>query len=253
MKFFILLALPIFLIGCSVNNNLMLKTGKDFEFDVPPEKPDEEYVISPNDQLTFRLFSNDGFMIVDFSSGNMEAGQVANFNQSTMLRYQVQHDGNVKLPILGVTNLVGKTVREAELFLEDKYADFYVKPYAMLNVVNRRIVVFPGEGSLATVIPMTNENMTLIEVLALAGGITDRGKAHRIKIIRNQNAPTRKVFLVDLSTIDGLREANMVMQANDIVYVEPTRQLAREILAEISPIVSILSSALIVYLSLSNL
>ena len=46
--------------GCYINSNLMLKTDKNYVFDSIPKNIKTEYVISPNDQIQFKIFSNDG-------------------------------------------------------------------------------------------------------------------------------------------------------------------------------------------------
>ena len=111
----------------------------------------------------------------------------------------------------------------------------------MLNVLNRRVIIFPGSGGGAKVINLQNENMTLMEALAEAGGITNTGKAHKIRLIRG-NPKDPEVYHVDLSTIEGIEQGAMVLQGNDIIYVEPVFSFTREILAEVTPILSLVAS-----------
>lgn len=237
----------LFLGGCGVNSDIMLQTEKDFEFDEPPEEKEPQYKISPNDIVQFRLFANDGFQLIDITSGTGDEGGGRRLSNRNMVDYQVDHEGKVKLPILGWIDIEGYTIREAELMLEKKYSEYYNKPFVMMNVTNRRVIVFPGSGGDAQVITLKNNNVTVIEALALAGGISERGKAKEIKLIRRSGEGDRKVFLMDLSTIEGMDRAEMVVQANDIIYVEPTSEVAREVLQEVAPIVSLLSSAVFVY------
>ncbi|MDG1381238.1 MAG: hypothetical protein P8P45_03570, partial [Flavobacteriales bacterium] len=44
------------------------------------------------------------------------------------------------------------------------------------------------------------------------------------------------------STIDGLQYANTTVQAGDIVYVEPLPQLANEVLADLTPVLSLITT-----------
>ena len=112
---------------------------------------------------------------------------------------------------------------------------------------NRRVVVFPGQGGNARVIQITNEYVTVIEALAMAGGLSQGGKAHKIKVIRgNLNNPT--IYKLNLSTTEGLAEANMYyVKANDIIYVEPSYFAGRQILQTTSQIVSLISSTILAY------
>ena len=126
--------------------------------------------------------------------------------------------------------------------LEEKYTKYYNKPYVQLMVVNRRVVVFPGGGGDARLIPLENNNTTLLEVLGLAGGLNKRGDARKVKVFRYDSSGERLIYQFDLSTIDGLQYADMVMQGDDVVYVQPNPDLAREALQDITPIVGLLTS-----------
>jgi polysaccharide export outer membrane protein len=238
--------LIILLSGCYINADIMLKTPKDFVFDDPSKDtiPDE-YIIAPNDIIQFRLFSNKAYRITDMSAGTMD-GNRAMFNRQNQLNYQVNPTGYVRLPILDSVFLSGLTVRNAELYLEKLYDSVYVEPFVQIEITNKRVIVFPGGGSDAQVVYLTNNNTTLLEVIGMSGGINNRGRAKRIKIMRLKPDGTRRVFLVDLSTIEGIRNADLIVQANDYIYIEPVPQISREILQETAPLVSILSSAVVV-------
>lgn len=248
----LLLAGLMFWSSCTINSHVMLKTPKDYVFDTPPDKPIDEYIISVNDILQFKLFANDGFQLIDIASGQAGSGSQAALSQRNTINYVVQTDSLARLPILGNINIVGKTIFEAEAFLQREYAKFYVDPFVLLTVTNKRVIVFPGTGSSASVVSLSNNNTNLIEVLALVGGITTNSKASRIKIVR-QTKIKKDVYLVDLSTIEGIKAGSMIVQANDIIYVEPNPSLAREAVADIAPIVSLLSSAILFWATFSNL
>jgi polysaccharide export outer membrane protein len=230
----------------------MLKTPKDYVFDTPPDKPIDEYIISVNDILQFKLFANDGFQLIDIATGQPGSASQAVFSQRNIINYVVQTDSLVRLPVLGKVNLVGKTISEAEGFLQTEYAKFYVEPFVILTIINKRVIVFPGTGSSASVVSLPNNNTSLIEVLALVGGIAINSKANRIKIVR-QTKIKKDVYLIDLSSIEGIKAGSMIVQANDIIYVEPNPNLAREALSDITPILSLFSSALLVWVTFSNL
>ncbi len=62
-----------------------------------------------------------------------------------------------------------------------------------------------------------------------------------------------QVFLFDFSTIEGIKQADFVLQANDIIYVEQRQNAVRVIVREIVPIVSLLTSTITLILVLNNL
>lgn len=248
-KLLFLVGIVLFLSSCGwINPSIMLKTGKEYKYSQNPDSSKaSNYKISPNDILEFSMYSNDGFKLVDLTSLNSAN---VGYRFETDIQYLVESDGTVKLPVLGRMKLIGYTIREAESLLEEKYASFYVRPYVIMSVSNKRVIVFPGSAGDAKVIPLQNNNTTLIEAIALAGGIADDGKAKMIKLIR-QNNDKYDIFLIDLSKIEGIKQGSMVLQANDIIYVEPRKKYASRFIQEVAPIVSILTSifVLITYTS----
>jgi polysaccharide export outer membrane protein len=112
-------------------------------------------------------------------------------------------------------------------------------------------MVFSGEGSLGTVVPIANQNISVIEAIALAGGIRERGNASKIKIIRT-NKGVNEVYRLNLSTIEGVENAKMIVQAGDIIYVEPVPQITNEFVKDIAPLVSLFSSTLILFLVITK-
>lgn len=236
--------------GCTINRNIMFRTPSDFAFDPFNPIADVNYRIAPNDLISFQLYSNKGERLLSMTAGATAGGvngqggggmnQFMN-QQNNRFTYEVRPDGTVDLPELGIVTLAGLNIDEAETYLEEAYSENYVDPLALIEVTNQRVLVFPGEAGVASVIPLVNPNTTLLEVLALSGGIRARGDARNVKLIR-RSGKGRSIHQLDLSTIDGLKFANTTVQAGDIIYVEPLPQLAQEALADISPILSLLTT-----------
>jgi polysaccharide export outer membrane protein len=236
--------------ACNINPSVMFKTPKDYNYVSDQTIGNVEYRIAPNDIIGFSVYSNDGQKLVDLttisSSLTTTQGQSNLSNTRTLIPFTVEPDGLVKLPIIGKVKIKDLTVREAEKMLEQQYSTYYVKPFVTLQVMNRRVMVFPGTGGAGRVINIENENTTVIEALAMAGGITQTGKAYKIKLIRGDTR-NPQVMLIDLSTVEGMKQSNLMLQANDIIYVEPVPRVSQEVLAQITPIVGIITSLLLMY------
>jgi len=250
MRSILLLITVSFVLGsCTVNKDLLFKTPTDYSYDEIPDSAKVEVVIAPNNLITFNFFTGNGHVLVEQSIGNGILGGASQNNQNLMnqrnqISYLVNEDGTTKLPVLGRVKLEGLSIREAETMLEEMYSAYYNEPFVMLQVQNNRVIVSPGAGGTAQVITLVNANTTLMEALAMAGGVDNRGNAGKIKVLReNRETGTREVYLIDLSTIDGIEQADMIVQANDIIYVEPLPLIAREIVQEIAPIVTLITTA----------
>lgn len=250
--------------GCGINSNLMFKTPKNsisetdtlkskhytlIDKNEVPMLPQEDYKISKDDKITFLLSTNDGQDIV---SGQTGVSSESTSGQSNQIEYVVRSDGNVLLPLIGDLQIVGMTVKQSEDKLKELYTAHYLDPFVQVTVTNKRVIVFPGDGGSAKVVIIKNNNTTLMEVIAEVGGISERGKANTIKLMRSVNGK-REIYPIDLSTIEGLAFADMIVQANDYVYVEPHPKLGREVLSQVTPIVAILSSALVLFTVFLNL
>ena len=240
-KFLGFIVIAVLTSSCTINSDIMFKTPTEYEYDTFIAKSESEYTISPNDILNFRLFTNNGIQLLELNRNQPNASR----NLSFSLNYLVRPDSLVDLPSLGLVNITGLTVPMAQDSLSAMYETFYNDPFVQVEVTNNRVIVFPGSGSAARTVALTNNNTSVIEVLAMAGGISSRGKAKKVKLIRKEKGDI-KVYLLDLSKIEGIQFANSVVQANDIIYVEPTAELAQEALRDLTPLLSLLSSLLVV-------
>jgi polysaccharide biosynthesis/export protein len=229
--------------SCKVfKSNLMLKTPKDYNYDSLQDSLSRlDYKIAPNDAVSYRVFTNDGFKLIDIAT------TASNMLYFPTIESRVETDGTAKLPLIGSVTLAGLTIIEAEKLLEEKYADYYVKPFVNLKITNKRIIVFPGSAGDAKVLPMTNNNTTIMEAIAMAGGLAEDGKAYKIKLIRNTPGQKPMVYLMDLSKISGLAAANTQVQAYDIIYVEPRYRPVRTLSTEIAPILTLLTTSIILF------
>ena len=231
---------------------------------VAVNRTDRNYRIQANDFLDVRVYTNKGERIID-PNGELGAGSPAGQTPSlgaratrgairtggggggAGLELLVQANGMVALPVIGQTHLSGLSLRQADSTLQVLYRAYYVDPYVQTRVTNNRVIVFSSPGGV--VVPLANDNMNLLEVLALAGGVDAAGSngggglyrfggnMSNIRIIRG-DLKNPQVEQIDLSTIAGMRRANLQMEPNDIVYVEPVRRRFLEGLSDISPVLS---------------
>lgn len=232
-----------------LNPNIMLQADKHYVYDTLSKDTTvaKEYRLGPNDVIEFRLFANDGFKMIDILP-NQTTSNSALFRQG--FEFYLNNEGVVRLPVIGNENLKNMTIEEAQAYLEKRYAEYYVKPFVLIKVINKRVIVYTGEPGQAKVVPIQNNNTTVIEALALAGGISQNGKAWNIKLIRKTDDPKKpvKVYKLDLSKIQNIEQGQTIVQTNDIIYVEPRRQLASNALREVTPVLTLFTSLITVYL-----
>ena len=243
--FIYLLFVPLFfLYSCKTFYPNRLFIQKDYQFFELQQKAIEEYTIQPGDELTLKVYSRDGFKLIDIMAGYASdiAGSTTGQSQqeSQANTYTVDVEGFAKLPVLGNFFVKGYTKSELEKTLEERYATLFINPYIIIDVKNSRAFVFKGsEGS---VVPLNKYPTSLIEVLAASGGLGPDLKAYNIKLMRG-DLKNPQVTLIDLSTLEGMRKAQLTVQSNDIVYIE-ARKKTIDLVREITPIFSIVSTVI---------
>ncbi len=196
---------------------------------------EKNYIIRPNDLLELKVYTNKGERIIDPNRElQIQQGQVR--TEEGQQSFLVLDDGSVKFPMVGQVNLSGMKLIDAERYLEKKYNEYYKESYVRLRYLNKRVIVLGAPGG--QVIPLESENISILEVLALAGGIDESGKAHNLRLIRG-DLHQPQVFLIDLSTVRGTRTSMMDALPGDIIYIEPTRKVATEAAKDFMTIFSI--------------
>lgn len=210
---------------------------------------ERNYLIKPNDVLILDVFTNNGERIIDpnneLGQGGQQNRMMQNQNQNqngqNINSYVVQYNGEIKVPVVGMVNVEGKTLIDAETQLQELFNAYYKDSYVRLNFSNNRVFVLGANGG--QVIPIQNENTTLIEVLTLYGGFDFGSKANSIKVIRG-DFTNPQVFEVDLTTISSMKMSIVSMNPGDVIYVEPWRRPVYQSIRDISPILSLISSVI---------
>ncbi|MEI8185371.1 MAG: SLBB domain-containing protein [Chlorobiaceae bacterium] len=130
----------------------------------------------------------------------------------------VSPDGFIAIPRVGHINVSNCTPEEVTKLVTEKLEVLYIKPEVTVGVKefhNNKAFVL-GRISKPGVINFPG-NGTLLEGLALAGGLPDQGKMTRCSIIRGNNT----VLWIDLQ--DLLKNGNMSLNApirnNDVIFV----------------------------------
>lgn len=240
-KYSFLLALVIFVSSCAVQKSRIFKIprGTEYVFDTLKPETNKEYKIAVGDKISFSVLTNNGETMFLKQSAGGSAGEYGNGEIT------VKYDSTAYLPLIGHIHLVGLTTAEAEEIFKREFSKFINDPYVKLTVSNARIVLFKGIGSSASIIQLPNNKTTILEVIALSGGIPERGDSRRIKLVRKENG-VRKIYLIDLSTIDKIENGDMLVQSNDYIYIESDinyfQEFAREFQQALAPISIVISS-----------
>jgi polysaccharide biosynthesis/export protein len=213
------------------------------------EPSKKEYVIQPYDKISIKIVSNDGESFFGIGSGGTSSSQR---NQSGM-EFPVEFDGLVKVPILGRIPIINLTIREAEQMLEEKYGEYFVDPFVLISVTNRTVLIFKNSGTSALTLTLDNDKFSLIDAIARTGGLTDISKSYSIKLIRGDLTDNPKVYYWNIRTLNDLEGTNLLLEANDIIYINSKPQYLNRVLRDISPYLTLTTTIVSMYLLFSRL
>lgn len=242
---FRLIVLLVLFSSCKAwKRDIILRFDEEFsaaDLEQSIERASANYRINAGDFLQIDVFTNSGERLIDpnFELANEIRGNVQQSRQD--LNYLVQANGTVKLPIIGLQKVDSLTIYEAEELLQEAFSEYYLDSFVRIQPTNRRVTVLGAFSSGGTVIPLPNENITILELLGLAGGLESGAEAATIKLIRgNINDP--QVYAMDLRTISGMKKTGMVVEPGDVLYVEPWRRPFRQTLTDVAPFISLTTS-----------
>lgn len=224
--------------ACSYRNYVMFSHDDDFiaaQLNAQARSLETNYTIQPNDLLNIRVYTKNGEMIID---PEYELNKNSNNTSNTRPNpeYLVKLDGMAYLPMIGDIELKGLTIHQANIKLIEFYSEYFVDPYVITNYTNKRVTVLGSPGG--QILPLTNENITVAEVIALAGGLYNDGNAKKITLVRGND-----VYLIDFSTVKGFYESNQIVKAGDIIYIEPIKRLISDNANSVALILSTITTA----------
>lgn len=225
------------------------------------------YTIHQNDLLNIQVFTNKGEKLIDpngelrfgtsgaggggatqaapsSAGGNTRGATQGGSAVPSNTQYVVQADGTVYLPMVDRVAVQGLTLIQADSVLKIRYSEYYKQPFIKTAVANNRVIILGAPGG--QVVSLTNDNMSLLEVLALSGGADgggggiarNGGRVDNIRIIRG-DLKNPQVQFINLTTLDGMRRANLQVEPNDIIYIQPVRRPVLDALVDAGPVLGL--------------
>ena len=141
-------------------------------------------------------------------------------------KVRVNTNGTVALPLIGSVKIGGMTLVDAQASIENKLAQFLVSPQVSLFIEeygNKTIFVM-GEVQKPGSYPIPTESrMTVLEAISTGGGFTPIAAQDRVRVLRYvDGASVTYTINTKEITQQGLKEKDIALEPNDIVYVPQT-------------------------------
>ena len=133
----------------------------------------------------------------------------------------VQPDGKIELGLIGSMTVMGLTAKELQDLLESKYSKYVDTPkvtVATRHFAGRKVAIIGeirGPGFYEY-----RDGMKLLELVSMAGGLSDNARSTRIGILREGAAEGTNFNFQ--AVLDGQLSRDMTLLPGDTIYVPKT-------------------------------
>jgi len=191
-----------------------------------------EYKIQPHDRISLIVYKHPDLSTTTLNSAQKERGLLVNSK------------GDIRVPLIKKIHIAGLTQTQAENLLSDSFSVYLKSPDIQLEVLNKRAYII-GEVKRPGKIELLNEELNLLQVIAIAGDLTETANKKSILILKGKEGGQVQSQIVDLTDIHSISTANLMIHPNDIVYVMPTdMKMFNNSVKSISPIFNLVGSIL---------
>lgn len=169
-------------------------------------------VIGRGDVVSVSIVSTADRGFVDFTTASL-----APISQTELSPQEVGADGRIRIPPMGRIRVAGRTTAAVEAMLTQRLSQVLVEPSVIVTIADRRSakVSVVGKVGAPGKYSITDTNLRLLDMIALAGGPVERSENLRIRLSRN--GATHEAGLKAVLEHDGL---NVFMRPGDVLELE---------------------------------
>ncbi|MFD2515624.1 polysaccharide biosynthesis/export family protein [Pontibacter locisalis] len=133
--------------------------------------------------------------------------------------YKLDADGNILLPTIGQVSLAGLTIAEARTKLTAEIKPYLSQPNVFVSLLNFQFTILGEVGSQGK-ITADQENLNVVEAIALAGGFSPFSNRGKIRLMRYEGDKA-KLYTFSMLDDDIITSQNFYLQPNDMIVVDP--------------------------------
>lgn len=208
--------------------------------------PTNTYKIRANDLLNVSvksLESSNSEFVNPLSNQNAQVGQQGTGNPQLLFNgYRIDEAGRIDVPLIGNVQVLGLTLDEVEMILEEKLKPYSKYSNVRVNLSNFRITVM-GEVNRSGVQYVYERDYNVLQAISNAGDLTDFANIAKVKVLRRDGKQMKSAWL-DLTSPEVVASEYYHLQPDDFIYVEPLKvKVNRDNARSISLGVSVVSLA----------
>lgn len=134
--------------------------------------------------------------------------------------YLVDTTGSIEIPLVGKIYVAGKTTTELNELIKTSVSTSIKNPFVATRLLNFRISVL-GDVARPGTYNISNERVSILEALSLAGDVNLGARRDDIMLIRESDGK-RQYVSIDLNNSKALYSPFFYLRNKDVVYVKPT-------------------------------
>ncbi|MCI0636393.1 MAG: polysaccharide export protein [Actinobacteria bacterium] len=151
------------------------------------------------------------------------------------LEVRIPQDGRISFPLIGAVEASGRTQADLETTIRTKLEKDYLREASVTVTVKefakRRVYVVGGVTKPDGYEVPPNSRITVLQVIAAAGGFTDRAYKEFVQIVRRRGAAEREVIRLSLVEVEkmiakGQPEADLELWPDDLVVIPSAVRVA---------------------------
>ena len=237
MKYVILsLIVALGISGCSTKEDLVLFNDTN----VSSEQAQNSVTVISDPKFEYRIRPHDRISILMYNHPELGTTTVLS-QRDDNTGVLVDSKGYVRLPLVKSIHIAGLTQPVAQTKVEKAYKAYLEDAELSLQVLNKRAYII-GEVNRPGEISLYNEKAPLLQVLAQAGDLTDHANRHAI-VIMKRRGNTVQTETLDLTGVNSIKLASMMIYPNDVIYVTPNSMKAFNIgVNEVTPAFNLLGT-----------
>ncbi|NQX84871.1 MAG: polysaccharide biosynthesis/export family protein [Flavobacteriaceae bacterium] len=175
--------------------------------------------IQYNDILSIKLSALNPESILPYHFDNSVSPNVSSTDILKLQGYLVERDGTISYPILGRIQVAGKSTKDLEIYLKHLLEDggHVNNPSVSVRILNYKVTVL-GEVAKPGTYTITEQNISLPQVLGYAGDLTIHAERKNIMVIRDVGGD-QVVKHIDLTKSDWFTSPFYYVRQNDVIVV----------------------------------
>jgi polysaccharide biosynthesis/export protein len=209
----------------TANNNYLINAKDTSGITVVKVQPP---VIQKGDLISIKVFSKaNGLDPKADAPYNLQQSSAAGGGTSGgSSGFQVDRNGNIEYPQLGVLHVEGLTREGLSEELKGRLDSVLTNPSVDVRFLNYKITVL-GEVRTPGTVTFPTENVTILDALGSSGDITDFGKKDNVMVVRETNGQVER-GRINLTSDSLFLSPYYHLQQGDVVMVEALPKKIRQ-------------------------